>query len=298
MWPYLLHYPGVLALQSSTVHDARRARLVHEGRQADYANGDSPSQADPRTSVRRGTWREASGRCCRVPVTASRITVVADPALASDLASTMPEARVRVVAAGVVAARGHRAPRPSGAGKRDGGRRRNVTPRGRWSAPWRACRPTVRPSTLPAGRASPTPTSWWRSDGRCRAGRSSRRYGGWRRASPRSSPRPTARRTGLPSTPRRGRVRDQARTANDPVVVSIDPRDEEHSLVLALRRLATDARLRADLGALGTGLVGRPCHDRPRRRRLAVSVERRRHAARPGAAGRLAGAPATPTARA
>jgi hypothetical protein len=48
--------------------------------------------------------------------------------------------------------------------------------------------------------------------------------------------------------PQTWRVRDQARTANDPVVVSVDPRDEEHSLVLALRRLATDARLRADLG--------------------------------------------------
>jgi hypothetical protein len=34
-----------------------------------------------------------------------------------------------------------------------------------------------------------------------------------------------------------------------PIVVSIDPRDEEHSLSLALRRLASDATLRATLGS-------------------------------------------------
>ena len=46
----------------------------------------------------------------RVPVAASRLTVVADPALASDLAGTMPEARVRVVAAGVAQPAAARAP--------------------------------------------------------------------------------------------------------------------------------------------------------------------------------------------
>ena len=32
-----------------------------------------------------------------------------------------------------------------------------------------------------------------------------------------------------------------------PIVVSLDPRDEEHSLVLAIRRLSSDAQLRAQL---------------------------------------------------
>jgi hypothetical protein len=36
-----------------------------------------------------------------------------------------------------------------------------------------------------------------------------------------------------------------------PIVVSIDPRDEEHSLLLAVRRLAADAPLRARLAAAG-----------------------------------------------
>ena len=48
--------------------------------------------------------------------------------------------------------------------------------------------------------------------------------------------------------PQTWRARDAGRGA-PPIVVSIDPRDEEHSLVLALRRLATDATLRADLGS-------------------------------------------------
>ena len=33
-----------------------------------------------------------------------------------------------------------------------------------------------------------------------------------------------------------------------PIVVSLDPRDEEHSLVLAIQRLSSDAALRARLG--------------------------------------------------
>lgn len=36
-----------------------------------------------------------------------------------------------------------------------------------------------------------------------------------------------------------------------PIAVSVDPRDEEHSLMLAMVRLAADARLRAALGAAG-----------------------------------------------
>jgi hypothetical protein len=38
-------------------------------------------------------------------------------------------------------------------------------------------------------------------------------------------------------------------TDESPIVVSIDPRDEEHSLSLALRRLASDAALRDELAS-------------------------------------------------
>ena len=36
-------------------------------------------------------------------------------------------------------------------------------------------------------------------------------------------------------------------SADAPIVISLDPRDEEHSLVLAIRRLSSDASLRARL---------------------------------------------------
>ena len=102
MWPYLLHYPGVLAIQSATVHDARRARLVHEGRQADYrteiAFAGGPSQVRPPWHMARGQWP-----MLRIPVAASRLTAVADAALAEELASTMPGALVRSVITGVAA---------------------------------------------------------------------------------------------------------------------------------------------------------------------------------------------------
>jgi hypothetical protein len=42
-----------------------------------------------------------------------------------------------------------------------------------------------------------------------------------------------------------------------PIVVSIDPRDEEHSLMLAIRRLSADPSLRASLGAAARAWWGR-----------------------------------------
>jgi hypothetical protein len=100
MWPYLLNYPGVLALQSATVHDSRRARLVHEGRLTDYASeiafAGGPKHVRPPWHMARGTWP-----MLRVPVTASRVTAVADPALAESIVTTFPEARVRLLDVGV-----------------------------------------------------------------------------------------------------------------------------------------------------------------------------------------------------
>lgn len=45
--------------------------------------------------------------------------------------------------------------------------------------------------------------------------------------------------------------RPRGPVADAPIAVSIDPRDEEHSLVLAIRRLTTDAALRARLATAG-----------------------------------------------
>ena len=245
MWPYLLHYPGVLALQSSTVHDARRARLVHEGRQADYlteiAFAGGPTQVRPPWHMARGQWP-----MLRVPVAASRLTVVADPALASDLASTMPEARVRVVAAGVAQPAATDRVRPASANVTVAvaeTSRREVVERAvtRVSADGAAIH-------LAAGLAEPDAdvvvALRWPLQGRPLVSALRGMAGG--KPTIVAETYSTAEWPAL--DPQTWRVRDLARTPNDPVVVSVDPRDEEHSLVLALRRLATDARLRADLG--------------------------------------------------
>ena len=246
MWPYLLHYPGVLALQSSTVHDARRARLVHEGRQADYrteiAFAGGPTQVRPPWHMARGQWP-----MLRVPVAASRLTVVADAALASDLASMMPDAGVRVVAPGVA--------HPPAAGDRVAPAsakvtvavaetlRREVVERAvtRVSADGAAIE-------LVAGPAGPDAdvvvALRWPLQGRPLVSALRGMAGG--KATIVAETYSTSEWPAL--DPQTWRVRDQTRTPDAPVVVSVDPRDEEHSLVLALRRLATDASLRADLG--------------------------------------------------
>ena len=51
-----------------------------------------------------------------------------------------------------------------------------------------------------------------------------------------------------------------ALAGDEPIGVSIDILDEDHSLKLALRRLATDARLRAALGANAHALWRRRFH--------------------------------------
>ena len=42
-----------------------------------------------------------------------------------------------------------------------------------------------------------------------------------------------------------------------PIVVSLDPRDEEHSLMLAIQRLSTDSELRTQLADAAHRWVGR-----------------------------------------
>jgi hypothetical protein len=246
MWPYLLHYPGVLALQSSTVHDARRARLVHEGRQADYrteiAFAGGPTQVRPPWHMARGQWP-----MLKVPVAASRLTVVADAALASDLAGTMPEARVRVVGPGV-------AP-PADTGQQVRPASANVTvavaePSRREVVERAVTRVSADGAAIELAAGPTEPVAdvvvalRWPLRGRPLVSALRGMAGG--KATIVAETCSTAEWPAL--DPQTWRVRDQARTPDDPVVVSVDPRDEEHSLVLALRRLAADARLRADLG--------------------------------------------------
>ena len=99
IWPYLLHYPGVVVLRTSSLHHGRALSLVHQRRDADrdaeMAFADGAGRTDARWRLLRGSWST-----WRVPVLASRLTVVADHALASDIRETCSSANVVVIPPG------------------------------------------------------------------------------------------------------------------------------------------------------------------------------------------------------
>ena len=100
IWPYLLHYPGVLALRTSRLHDGRATALAHQHRDADreaeMAFADGSARSDAPWPLVRGAWST-----WRIPVLASCLTAVADDALATAIRESCPGARVVVTPAGV-----------------------------------------------------------------------------------------------------------------------------------------------------------------------------------------------------
>jgi len=96
IWPYLLHYDGVLLLASPTLHDSRARALVGAGRRDDYAaefrfsEGHAPPPP-PCTGavVLAGRWP-----MLRIPVAAARMTVVPYAGVAAMLRDHYPEARI------------------------------------------------------------------------------------------------------------------------------------------------------------------------------------------------------------
>jgi len=247
MWPYLLHYPGVLALQSATVHDSRRARLVHEGRLADYATeilfAGGPKHVRPPWHMARGVWP-----MLRVPVTASRLTAVADPALAESIGTSLPEARVRLLDVGVPAPRtaatpAHQPPAPIVVAVVEPARAEVVARAiGRVRADGLLLESHVA-SARDVPSADVVVAVRWPLHGAPLMSALS----GMAAARPVVVAETSTTAAWAALDPQTWRTRDVGR-GDTPIVVSIDPRDEEHSLVLALRRLATDAALRADLG--------------------------------------------------
>jgi hypothetical protein len=244
MWPYLLHYPGVLALQAASVHDSRRARLVHEGRQADYraeiAFAGGPSQVRPPWHMARGRWPMLG-----IPVAASRVTAVTDQSLADYLTASMPGARVCRVVAGVAersAAVRPETPGPVTVAVAEPARGEVVV-----RAVGRLAADGVEVAIAQGdaiGLAEVVVAMRWPEQGRPLVSAL--------RALASGRPTIVAETPGTADwpalDPQTWRPRDSARTPDAPVVISVDPRDEEHSLVLALRRLATDVGLRAELG--------------------------------------------------
>jgi len=256
IWPYLLHYPGILVLRTVSLHDGRARALVHQHRDADrdaeMAFADGAGRTDPPWPLLRGSWST-----WRVPVLASRVTAVADDALAASIGRACPGARVARVPAGVSDPR-----RGTGMPGRDAGAPLRVvvcddgSPGVVERAAERARRAgarldLARVATMDARAAIDADVivaTRWPSLGRpllaalvgAAAGKAvvvaeTESTAGWPALDPQTwQPRAIATGSAPPETA---------------MAISIDPRDEEHSLMLALTRLATDAALRSALGS-------------------------------------------------
>ncbi len=247
IWAYLLNYPGVVTFRATSVHASRAEALLHRRRGAEYAAEFEFSEGPRRTTapwqVGRGTWP-----LLRVPMLASRMTVVGDTEVARELASSHPSATVRYVPVGTADPVGgspidRRAPQgPVTVAVVDGG---SVTTAARATARARAAGADV--TLLPDGPQA------WTADILLALRRPA--LGAPVAAALRgmSLGKPvivaeTAHTAAWPSfDPQnwqpRGFDRDVA-----PIVVSVDPRDEAHSLAVALHRLAAEPALRTTLG--------------------------------------------------
>jgi hypothetical protein len=262
IWAYLLHYPGVLVLRTVSLHDGRARALVHQHRDADrdaeMAFADGAVRTDAPWPLVRGSWSS-----WRVPVLASRVTAVADDALAAMIERECPGARVARLPAGVPD------PRRGVGGSEAGLKTRNhdtdapmrvlVCDDGTSGAVERAvARARQAGARLQLTRMAAVETAAvhdadviiatrWPSLGRpllaaltgAAAGKAvvvaeTESTAGWPALDPQTW-QPRALATGIAPPP-------------TPMAISIDPRDEEHSLVVALTRLAGDGSLRSSLG--------------------------------------------------
>jgi hypothetical protein len=246
VWPYLLHYPGVAVLRTSSLHSGRALSLVHQHRDADrdaeIAFADGAGRTDAPWPLLRGSWST-----WRVLVLASRLTVVGDDALGVAVRESCPGARVAVTPVGV--------PDPQAGPVPSQGSAVRVHAVGRLSAK------TLDAALLrarQAGAASIAMTSdlqtadvviatEWPTFGRPLRGALSGLAAG--RAVIVADTASTAQwPTVDPQTWQPRAISLLPGDTQPPMAVSIDPRDEEHSLMLALVRLANDAALRRSLG--------------------------------------------------
>ncbi len=232
IWPYVLHYPGILRLRSGSLRSSRRQALRRSRRTADD----------------RAEAAFAGRPALRIPMTASRLTVVADPYVARLLQETYPDARVRyatpAIRSGALSASAERAT-PATIGVMptcDADRVQRAARRARDAGSAFVLRMDLQSQQAIAECDAVVALEWppapepplgaWLA---IAAGRTAVVYevpvtAAWPALDPQ---------TWQP----RGFEHDV-----QPIVISIDPRDDEHSLMLALRRLADDPALRTRLG--------------------------------------------------
>ena len=238
MWPYLLHYPGLLRLRAPSLHASRAIALNRARRRLEY-----------RSEVGFSGWDMLRGA-----MLAARLVVVGDPFIAARLERDLPDVAVRCVPFGTgqgsAAALADTRPR-----RQQGGAttfamldpaRESVLRR----AASRAAQQGAQVNALVGASeqllpdtdvivALDWPASEWpvaallaMAHQKAAIVLETEATAGWPALDPQTwQPRHT----------------DGA----EPMVVSLDPRDEEHSLMLAMRRLSSDEALRHALAANG-----------------------------------------------
>ena len=246
VWPYLLHYGGVLFLHSLTLHDSRAHALMHQRRGDDYQTEFVFNEGHPPLATRMSPWRKGTWPMLRVPLAASRLAVIPHRGMAKAVQEQYPGVRVVYAPLGVPAIP-NLAPDASshitfGLLSSD---RVEVAERAIARARESGAREALLVDDVPERllqRAEVMISLQWPSFGEPQmlalsamaAGRpiivlETPTTADWPALDPQ---------TWQP----RGIQRER------PIVVSIDLRDEEHSLTIAMRRLSADAVLRAKLG--------------------------------------------------
>ena len=239
-WAYLLNYAGVVMLKNPVVENSWGATLSREGRLDEYLAG---FRVENRATAPPGV---------RVPLFASRSIVVAHAALALSLQEEYPEAHVRFAPLGVREVRGVQEVQGvqevrdrAKFGVLDGSRMDVVERafqrardmgaaidlvKGDSAACILAECDAVIALTWPPFETPLTPALAGMAAGKAVVAMELEATADWPALDPQ-----TWRPRGLGATA-------------PPIAVTIDPRDEEHSLMLAMRRLAADGPLREQLG--------------------------------------------------
>ena len=236
IWPYLLHYPGLLLARTRWLGDSRAGSLRRQGRHDDC-------QAE----------RSFGGpTLLRAPLLASRMVVVAAAAHAQALQDEYHTARIRVAPIAIAKPQPHSpTPKPPGELVRFG-----VLDRDRLDLIQRALQ-RARDGGVAAAMLIDEPDRILReADAVLALGRSAADEWPVTALAAMAAGRPvvvleTEATADWPAwDPQTWQPRDPVAPAT-PIVISLDPRDEEHSLLLAMRRLAADPPWRAALGAVG-----------------------------------------------
>jgi hypothetical protein len=238
-WAYLLNYAGVVMLKSPVAHNSWGATLSREGRLDEYMAGFRFEETNAPPEV-------------RVPLLASRCVVVPHRSLAESLQEEYPEARVRYAPMGVQRVQGVQGvQRVQGVREqvkfglldrsrrdiverafqraRDAGANIDLLTNDSAARILAECDAVVA-LTWPPFETPLTPALAGMAAGKAVVAMEIEATAHWPALDPQ-----TWRPRGLGATAA-------------PIAVTIEPRDEEHSLMLAMRRLTTDLPLREQLG--------------------------------------------------